>query len=56
MAVQLLNNGPLKGVYGVNPEEDEHTLAVIGACGRILGNGDIIIVVATICRHCSWIC
>ena len=53
MAVQFLNNGPL---YGGNPEEDEHTLAATGACARILGNGDIIIVVAATCRYCGWIC
>ena len=53
MALQLLNNGPL---YRGNPEDDEHTLAVTGACARILGNGDIIIVVAAMCRYFVWIC
>ena len=53
MAVQLLNNSPL---YGGNPEEDEHNLTVTGACAHILGNSDIIIVVAATCIYCGWIC
>ena len=53
MAVQLLNTGPL---YGGNPEEDEHAIAVTCAYARILGNSDIIIVVAETCRYCGRIC